>query len=428
MLGHEREDVAPGSFGGTRHPARGPAIHEHALAKLRAIGQVEPYEKVYRRGRPARRCSSASSRSTAVRRGDGPRRHGTSPPASAEALRASEEALREAARRKDDFLATLSHELRNPLAAIASAARVIHARCVAGQDVERPIQILERQVRNSARLLEDLLDVSRITRGLLQLKKEPVLLETVIHGAVDSQRALVDAARHRLSITMPHEPVMVDADPTRLEQVFSNLLNNAVKYTPDGGRISLAAERLEGAVFIRVADSGNGIPAGCSRTCSTCSPRKAVPRAIEGRVASGSRSSANSWRCTAERSRLGQRAGQRASSSAAARLVRRTRATATARRPPASGPASGASSSSRTTSTPWAARQYLSSLGHEVTVVHGAAALAAAAAPRRRSSCSTSGSPGWTGTVARRLAGPAAGSPVLVALWVRAGGGPRSLA
>ena len=177
------------------------------------------------------------------------------------ARKRAEEALREAHQRKDEFLATLSHELRNPLAAITSATSVIRRRLATGQDVERPLEVLERQIRNSARLLDDLLDVARITRGVMQLKKEPVLIEGVVRSAIESQAALIESAGHALTIELPPEPVIVDADPTRLEQIVSNLLNNAAKYTPAGGRIVVAVERRWGEVAIRVKDSGNGIPA-----------------------------------------------------------------------------------------------------------------------------------------------------------------------
>src|SRR6266540_4988462 len=174
--------------------------------------------------------------------------------------RRMEQALREADQRKDEFLATLSHELRNPLAAITSAAGVIRHRLACGQDVERPLEVLERQIRNSARLLDDLLDVARITRGVMQLKKEPVLIEGVVRSAIDSQAALIESARHALTVELPAEPVVVDADPTRLEQIVSNLLNNAAKYTPAGGRIAVSVERRDREVGIHVKDSGHGIP------------------------------------------------------------------------------------------------------------------------------------------------------------------------
>jgi PAS domain S-box-containing protein len=171
------------------------------------------------------------------------------------------EALHAANRHKDEFLAMLAHELRNPLAAISSATHVIRLSLARGQSVDRPIEILERQVRNSARLLDDLLDVGRITRGALRLHREEVRLDTVIGGAVDSQRSILDAARHELTVTLPPTPVYVDADPTRLEQILANLLNNAAKYTPPGGHIAVAVDRDGGEVVVHVIDDGIGIPA-----------------------------------------------------------------------------------------------------------------------------------------------------------------------
>jgi PAS domain S-box-containing protein len=172
-----------------------------------------------------------------------------------------EEALREADRQKDQFLAMLAHELRNPLSAITSATHLIRARVAHGQNIDRPLEILERQTRNSSRLLDDLLDISRITRGVVQLRSEEVRLDTVITSAVESQRALVDSAGQHLAITLPHEPVFVEGDPTRLEQIVTNLLNNAAKYTPGGGRLALTVEPQDGQVLIRVQDDGVGIPA-----------------------------------------------------------------------------------------------------------------------------------------------------------------------
>jgi PAS domain S-box-containing protein len=171
----------------------------------------------------------------------------------------AEEALRSADRQKDQFLAMLAHELRNPLAAIASAAQVIRTRLAQGERAERPLEVLERQIRNSARLLDDLLDVSRITRGALHLSKAEVRLDEIVTSAVEAQRPLVETAGHQLTVSLPEEPVLVDADPTRLEQVISNLLNNAAKYTPERGRIAVRVERRDGDALIRVTDDGVGI-------------------------------------------------------------------------------------------------------------------------------------------------------------------------
>ena len=176
-----------------------------------------------------------------------------------EALRHANEGLERAAREKDSFLAMLSHELRNPLGAICHASRVIRLRAAVGQDVARPLATLERQVRNAARLLDDLLDVSRITRGLVELRTEPVELQAVIASAVDAQRPLLEAAGQSLALDLPPAPLTVDGDPTRLEQVVANLLHNAIKYTPERGHVRLALAREGDEVLLRVEDDGTGI-------------------------------------------------------------------------------------------------------------------------------------------------------------------------
>ncbi len=176
-----------------------------------------------------------------------------------EALREATRALDEANRHKDQFLAMLAHELRNPLAAIANATHVMKVRLARGQAVEEPFAILERQVKNSSRLLDDLLDVARLTHGLIQLSKERIRIDAVVTNAVDAQRALIGSRGHELTVSLPDEPLYVEGDPTRLEQVVTNLLNNAAKYTPDRGRIAVRAERAGGEVVVRVRDNGLGI-------------------------------------------------------------------------------------------------------------------------------------------------------------------------
>jgi signal transduction histidine kinase/CheY-like chemotaxis protein len=168
-------------------------------------------------------------------------------------------ALETASQHKDQFLAMLAHELRNPLAAIGNAVEVVRLRLARHQDVEGPLGVLERQVKNSSRLLDDLLDVARFTRGLVQLRKEPVRFDEIVAAAIESQRAFIERHGHDLSVSLPDEPVFVEGDATRLEQVLTNLLSNAAKYTPDGGRIAVAVERLGGDAILRVRDDGVGI-------------------------------------------------------------------------------------------------------------------------------------------------------------------------
>jgi signal transduction histidine kinase/CheY-like chemotaxis protein len=179
------------------------------------------------------------------------------------ALRASQEELQEAARRKDEFLAVLAHELRNPLAPLRNALEIL--RLADGEDVigkdQELTAMMQRQVRYLVRLVDDLLEVSRITRGKLQLRKERVELTQVIEDALETSRPLIESAGHQLVVTLPPDPILLDADPIRLAQVLANLLNNAAKYTDPGGRIGLTSEREGSEVVVRVRDNGIGIPA-----------------------------------------------------------------------------------------------------------------------------------------------------------------------
>ncbi len=176
-------------------------------------------------------------------------------------LRRAEEALREADRRKDEFLAVLAHELRNPLAPIRYA--VAMARKAGRPETERlrAQAIIERQVEHMGRLLDDLLDVSRITRGTLMLRRSTVDLAAVVAAAQESARPLVEARSHTLVVHLPAKPLRLVADPMRLAQVLANLLVNAAKYTDPGGRIELEARRRGGELIIAVRDNGMGISA-----------------------------------------------------------------------------------------------------------------------------------------------------------------------
>jgi signal transduction histidine kinase/CheY-like chemotaxis protein len=175
--------------------------------------------------------------------------------------REAQAAARRADRRKDEFLATLAHEMRNPLAPIGNALQLIqHAD---GDPVlqQQARQTMQRQFSQMVRLVDDLLDVSRITRDRLDLRKERVELQSVINHAVETCRPAVDAAGHSLSVQLPATAIWLDADPVRLGQVFSNLINNACKFTPERGQIVVAAERDDGSAVITVRDSGIGIAA-----------------------------------------------------------------------------------------------------------------------------------------------------------------------
>jgi PAS domain S-box-containing protein len=167
--------------------------------------------------------------------------------------------LSEADHRKDEFLAMLAHELRSPLAPISNAVQVLRLAESDEAAVRSASEVLERQVRHMGRLVDDLLDVSRITRGQIELRKERVEIRPILHQAVESARALYRHLDHDLTVRLPAEEVVLDADPARLAQVVGNLLNNACKFTDKGGRIWLTAETDGSEVVIRVGDQGIGI-------------------------------------------------------------------------------------------------------------------------------------------------------------------------
>ncbi len=173
------------------------------------------------------------------------------------------EALQEADRRKDEFLATLAHELRNPLAPIRNGLQVLRLARENPQAEEQARGMIERQVQQMVRLIDDLLDLSRISRGKVELRRERLDLAAAVQSAVETSRPLIEQAGHELTLSLPSEPVFVDADVTRLAQVFANLLNNAAKYTERGGDIRLSVEphEHENDVLVRVRDNGVGIPA-----------------------------------------------------------------------------------------------------------------------------------------------------------------------
>jgi PAS domain S-box-containing protein len=167
--------------------------------------------------------------------------------------------LVEADRRKDEFLAMLGHELRNPLAAIRNALEVARLPGAGEAAAGQMAAIVERQVGNLVRLVDDLLDISRISRGKIELRRQSVDLAAVVGRAVEAARPFLDERQHDLEVVPPAGPLRLEGDPVRLEQVFANLLNNAVKYTPPGGRIRVAVGREGDAAVVRVADTGIGI-------------------------------------------------------------------------------------------------------------------------------------------------------------------------
>lgn len=169
------------------------------------------------------------------------------------------EEVQDEGRRKDDFLAMLAHELRNPLAPILNAVQVMRLRSQADAPQERAREVVERQVRHMARLLDDLLDVSRITRGMIELRREPVDLVVIVADALQTSRPFLEAQRHEILLALPSEPIMLAADATRLEQVVTNLLNNAAKYTPAEGRLWITLAREGGEAVLSVRDTGLGL-------------------------------------------------------------------------------------------------------------------------------------------------------------------------
>jgi PAS domain S-box-containing protein len=175
------------------------------------------------------------------------------------ARKQDEDELREADRKKDEFLALLAHELRNPLAPLRNGLQVLR---MADQEAARASvrEMMERQLSHMVRLIDDLLDVSRLSQNKLRLQKSRVLLAEAIGTAVESARPAIDAANHKLSVSLPAESVYLEGDLTRLAQVFSNLLTNSAKYTQPGGRIWLSARPADASIEISVRDNGIGIP------------------------------------------------------------------------------------------------------------------------------------------------------------------------
>jgi len=175
-------------------------------------------------------------------------------------LRGVMEGLRVADERKTVFLATLAHELRNPLAPLSTALELLRRKPLDATAARPHYEMMERQVQHMVRLIDDLMEVSRITRGKIELKLEALALGRVVADAVELSRPLLNSARHGLQVTLPSATVRVYGDRVRLTQVFSNLLNNAAKYTPAGGCVTVAVDSADGLARIRVRDNGIGIP------------------------------------------------------------------------------------------------------------------------------------------------------------------------
>ncbi|MFZ6876589.1 sensor histidine kinase, partial [Undibacterium sp. Di27W] len=172
----------------------------------------------------------------------------------------AESKLRDADRKKDEFLATLAHELRNPLAPIRSGLQLMQLIGVSAP-IEKVRSMMERQLLQLARLVDDLLDISRLTSGKLELRMERVQLQDVITAALETSRPMIDQQGHELTVSLPDDPIFVEGDPIRLAQVVSNLLNNSAKYTNHGGQIRVSVLCDSKEVVLTVLDNGIGIPA-----------------------------------------------------------------------------------------------------------------------------------------------------------------------
>lgn len=176
-------------------------------------------------------------------------------------LKAAEAHAREAVEQRDRFLAMLSHELRNPLSAIVNAAQLLSEKGIAGPRAAESCRVIDRQAHHMARLLDDLLDVSRITQQKITIRKEPVDLVPLVGQTIEAVRPMVDTRRHSVKFEHPAEPVCAEGDRVRISQIVENLLTNAAKYTPDGGTICVSLRRDGGRILLSVRDNGRGIPA-----------------------------------------------------------------------------------------------------------------------------------------------------------------------
>jgi PAS domain S-box-containing protein len=177
-----------------------------------------------------------------------------------DALKQSKVALTDADRRKDEFLATLAHELRNPLAPIRNGLHIMRSE-LAGVRIDELRDMMDRQVTHLVRLIDDLLDVSRVSQGKIDLRKQRITLQSAVEAATEASRPLIEGSGHRLTLTLPEAPIWLDADLTRIAQVLGNLLNNAAKYTPEGGNITVSARSDGTHAVMSVSDTGVGIPA-----------------------------------------------------------------------------------------------------------------------------------------------------------------------
>jgi signal transduction histidine kinase len=219
--------------------------------------------------------------------------------ARAESTRLNAE-LREEHRRKDEFLAMLCHELRNPLAPLVICIEMLRRPGVSESQASRSLEIAARQAAQLTRLVEDLMDVSRVSRGRIDLRREPVPLATAVSDAVETSRALIESRGHRIVVELAPEPLVVSADAVRLGQILANLLHNAAKYTDPGGRIDVRVSRESNEAVVTVADTGIGIsPATLPSVFDLFTQAPVALSRAQGGMGIGLRSCAH-WRsCTA---------------------------------------------------------------------------------------------------------------------------------
>jgi len=170
-----------------------------------------------------------------------------------------EQQLREVDRRKDEFLAMLGHELRNPLAPIANGSLLLRRIGGENPDIARLCDMFDRQISTMRRLLDDLLDVSRLNQGKIRFVRQPLDLQPIVQASIEVCRPNLERQHHHLTVELPPQPLRIMGDSTRLSQAVSNLLNNAIKYTPSGGEIAICAEQHDDEVMIRLRDNGIGI-------------------------------------------------------------------------------------------------------------------------------------------------------------------------
>ena len=257
MFGMTREEILESSFNDLLAPEEINRIPAE-IGKF-VDGKVHRSEWRFRRKDGSEFVGEVSGRELPDGRLQGILRDITERKKAESALRESERELKEADRRKDEFLATLAHELRNPLAPICNGLQLIRLSENNHETLNEATTIIERQVHQMVRLVDDLLDVARISSNKLELRKEPVTLDKIVNIALETSRPLIENATHNLQILLPDEPVILDADPVRLAQAFSNLLNNAAKYSQRGSRIKLMAQLENDRLVVKVRDTGIGI-------------------------------------------------------------------------------------------------------------------------------------------------------------------------